>query len=109
MIREKEVGAQSGGLMFLVWTLILFGSIWALVASAQNGMPGGVIGSVLMMVVAIIGYLGLTAVNPNESQVVQLFGSYQGTLRTPGFWWVFPLCSRRKISVRVRNFESAKL
>jgi regulator of protease activity HflC (stomatin/prohibitin superfamily) len=48
-------------------------------------------------------------VNPNEARVVQLFGRYTGTLRDQGFWWVNPFTLRRKVSMRVRNFESAKL
>src|SRR6185503_8485021 len=80
MIREREASAQSGGFMLI-----------------------------LLLVAGLIGFVGLSVVNPNESQVVQLFGSYTGTLRKPGFWWVNPLSTRRKISVRIRNFESAKL
>jgi regulator of protease activity HflC (stomatin/prohibitin superfamily) len=41
--------------------------------------------------------------------VIQFFGSYVGTVRHPGFWWVLPLTVRRTVSVRVRNFETAHL
>jgi regulator of protease activity HflC (stomatin/prohibitin superfamily) len=109
MIREKEVGAQSGGLMFLVWTATLIGAVWRFVAGIQAGSPVEIVASALVFAIASVGFIGLTIVNPNESQVVQLFGNYVGTLRRPGFWWVIPFCTRRKISVRVRNFESAKL
>jgi hypothetical protein len=44
-----------------------------------------------------------------EAIVVTLFGVYKGTLKRSGFWWVNPLTTRRKLSLRVRNFESAKL
>jgi len=40
---------------------------------------------------------------------VLLFGTYKGTLKRPGFWWVNPLSRRRRVSLRVRNFESSKL
>ena len=52
---------------------------------------------------------GLTVVNPNQATVVTLFGVYKGTIKHSGFWWVNPLTTRRKLSLRVRNFESAKL
>jgi regulator of protease activity HflC (stomatin/prohibitin superfamily) len=51
----------------------------------------------------------LTVVNPNESKVVQLAGVYKGTIKQQGFWWVNPLTTRRKLSLRVRNFESGHL
>jgi regulator of protease activity HflC (stomatin/prohibitin superfamily) len=51
----------------------------------------------------------LTVVNPNEAKVVQLFGVYKGSLKEQGFWWINPLTLRRKVSLRVRNFESSKL
>lgn len=109
MIREREVNALPGG--FLLMLLIgLFGfSIYGIIASARAGNVPGLIGSILLLIVSVVCIAGLTVVNPNESQVVQLFGTYVGTLKKPGFWWVNPFSTRRKISVRVRNFESAKL
>jgi regulator of protease activity HflC (stomatin/prohibitin superfamily) len=109
MIREKEATAPSGGGMFLLWMVVLFCSIWALVQAAHSDSAPVVIAAVLGILAASLGFTGLTVVNPNESRVVQLFGNYVGTLRKPGFWWVIPFCTRRRLSVRIRNFESAKL
>jgi regulator of protease activity HflC (stomatin/prohibitin superfamily) len=63
----------------------------------------------VVLLVAGICFAGLTVVNPNESSVVTLFGVYKGSIKTPGLWWVNPLTTRRKLSLRVRNFESGKL
>ena len=52
---------------------------------------------------------GLFVVNPNEAKVVQLFGSYVGTVRESGFKWMNPFTTRRKVSQRIRNFETPKL
>lgn len=52
---------------------------------------------------------GLFIVNPNEAQVLQFFGDYVGSTRTPGLRWANPLYSKRRISQRVRNFESSQL
>ena len=59
--------------------------------------------------VEVLCLYGFTVLNPNEAKVVQLFGSYVGTMKEPGVWWVNPLTSRRRVSLRVRNFESSKL
>lgn len=109
MIREREVSAQSGGFMLLFLLLTLALSVFGLVASIRAGMGLGVVGSVLALLASATSLAGLAVVNPNESQVIQVFGTYVGTLKRPGFWWVNPFSMRRKISVRVRNFESAKL
>ena len=52
---------------------------------------------------------GLFIVNPNEGKVLQLFGSYKGTEKIPGLRWANPFYSKRRISLRVRNFESGHL
>lgn len=49
---------------------------------------------------------GLTVVNPNESNVLILFGAYKGTIKHNGFFWVNPFLVRKRISLRARNFDS---
>ncbi len=56
-----------------------------------------------------IAYGGLTPVNPNEARALVLFGRYRGTVHEQGLQWVNPFTERRKISIRVRNFETSKL
>jgi regulator of protease activity HflC (stomatin/prohibitin superfamily) len=48
-------------------------------------------------------------VPPGQTSVLQFFGRYVGTVTHPGFWWVLPLTIRRRISIRVRNFETNHL
>jgi len=51
----------------------------------------------------------LVIVTPGQTSVIQFFGRYIGTVLRPGFWWVLPLTVRRRVSVRVRNFETNRL
>jgi len=71
------------------------------------------IGGFLLIILALVavGFLfaGLTPVNPNEARALVLFGHYAGTVRAQGLQWVNPFTLRRRISVRVRNFETSKL
>jgi regulator of protease activity HflC (stomatin/prohibitin superfamily) len=69
----------------------------------------GVIASVLAVVVTAVCLGGFFVVNPNEGRVLQLFGAYRGTVRVPGLRWASPFLTKRQVSLRVRNFESAKL
>jgi regulator of protease activity HflC (stomatin/prohibitin superfamily) len=59
-----------------------------------------------LAVLALLLLPGFTIVNPNESVVLVLFGSYKGTIRTNGFYWVNPFFMKKKISLRARNNES---
>ena len=52
---------------------------------------------------------GLFTVNPNQGVVLQLFGAYRGTAKDEGLRWANPFFSKKRVSLRVRNFESAKL
>ncbi|AVT31469.1 MULTISPECIES: SPFH domain-containing protein [unclassified Plantactinospora] len=60
-------------------------------------------------VLAALVATGYTVVNPNEAQVVQFFGRYVGTIRQAGLHWTWPLTARQKVTLRVRNFETARL
>jgi hypothetical protein len=85
--------------------LVLGGCVWATVVLAQHH-SGWVWVTALAAVVVITS---LVIVPPGQSSVVQFFGSYIGTVRRPGFWWVLPLTIRHGVSVRVRNFETNHL
>jgi len=64
---------------------------------------------VLPILAAVLVVGSLAIVPPGQTSVVQFFGRYIGTVRRPGFWWVVPLSVRRRVSIRVRNFETGHL
>jgi regulator of protease activity HflC (stomatin/prohibitin superfamily) len=98
-------------LLILIVALVDIG-LWVLGPILANRSGGGLIGGILIgvaIVVAIcdsIAFRGLTQVVPGEARVVQLFGRYNGTVRTPGLCWVNPFTERRKVSTRIRNYET---
>jgi regulator of protease activity HflC (stomatin/prohibitin superfamily) len=61
------------------------------------------------LLIVLVSWFGLFIVNPNEAKVLQLFGDYVGTVRNPGLKYANPFYTKRKVSVRVRNFETGKL
>ena len=64
---------------------------------------------VLFVVVAAILASGIIVVQPNQALALTFFGRYLGSVRDSGMWLTVPLCIRKKVSLRVRNFNSAKL
>jgi regulator of protease activity HflC (stomatin/prohibitin superfamily) len=86
--------------------LVLAASIAGTVAAARQHDAGLV--WPLVVVVVVVG-TSLVIVTPGQTSVVQFFGRYIGTVLRPGFWWVLPLTVRRRVSIRVRNFETNHL
>jgi regulator of protease activity HflC (stomatin/prohibitin superfamily) len=91
-------------------------SAWYLVAILIPGFDDATLAQgvgFVLLILALIAVLfmfnGLTPVNPNEARALVLFGHYAGTIRTQGLQWVNPFTQRRRISVRIRNFETSKL
>ncbi len=103
MIRERGTPAVSG-LTMLFAALVALAACLALTiygAGLWLHVLGGVGG-----VCSIVVMCGLFMVNPNEARVLQLFGEYAGTVREPGLRWTNPFYTRRRVSLRVRNFET---
>lgn len=109
MLREREIQGVSGWLMLFLLIALMLLSVVMLGRSAQAEEVLMAVLSVVVIVVAGVCLFGLTVVNPNQAKVVQLFGMYKGSLKQQGLRWVNPLTSRRRVSLRIRNFESSKL
>ena len=98
-MNEKNFSGLSGAMFVLALLVTLTTS--AICFAIQVPIAG-----VALAVAALFLLPGFTVVNPNESVVLVLFGSYKGTLRTNGFYWVNPFFVKKKISLRARNNES---
>jgi regulator of protease activity HflC (stomatin/prohibitin superfamily) len=99
MKNENVFNAKSGYLMFFFALLILAGSIAGLIVVHFLGF-------IVTLILGIFLLIGFIVVNPNESAVLVLFGAYKGTIKENGFFWVNPFFTRKKISLRARNFDS---
>ncbi|GAA4480897.1 SPFH domain-containing protein [Rhodococcus olei] len=86
--------------------LVVLGVIAGAVAARG---AAGVAVAVVLAVVLVLALTGFTVINPNEARVVQFFGRYVGSVSDAGFQWVIPLTTKRRVTLRVRNFETSKL
>ncbi len=96
---EKQYSGLSG-YFFIFLELVL------LILIAFGFMRGMIIPAVVLVPLFILGAIGFTVVDPNQSCVMVLFGAYKGAIKTNGFYWVNPFFVRKKISLRARNFDS---
>jgi regulator of protease activity HflC (stomatin/prohibitin superfamily) len=110
MLREKQAMSLPGFPSLFFWLAVVLGSVWFLIDAARGDFLPGVFAAIVILSVGLVCLAGLTIVNPNEARMLQVFGNYTGTLKAQGLHWVNPFASpRRKVSLRVRNFESGKL
>ena len=109
MIKECKASTLPGifMLLFLV-AVVIATTIWFVLSIVHRSVPGLVV-SLAAMIFGYIMLAGLFVVDPNEARVIQLFGRYVGSVQQAGLQWVNPFCTKRRVSQRIRNFESSKL
>ncbi len=113
MIHEKPYRPASGWLMLIVCILMFLGAILVFVHAVRSfradaDLVGGLslVASFALLLGSILIMAGFQAIAPNDSRVYLLFGSYRGSAKGSGFFWVNPFFSKPKISLRIRNFET---
>ena len=109
MIRERDYAALPGIPMTLLLIAAMGIILYAIVTGAERGSAARIVGLSLALLLDIFLLAGLFIVNPNEGRVLQFFGDYTGTVKKPGLRWANPLFTKKRISLRVRNFESGRL
>jgi regulator of protease activity HflC (stomatin/prohibitin superfamily) len=109
MIREREHQTTSGLLMLAVFLIIIAVAVAGIVRAARADDAFVAVLCVLVTLASLLGLAGLFTVAPNQGQVLQLFGAYRGTAKEEGLRWANPFYTKKRISLRVRNFESAHL
>jgi regulator of protease activity HflC (stomatin/prohibitin superfamily) len=108
-MRELEKKTASGFVVLVVGLVGLVGGIVLMGVAKNQDLPAAGAGGVLVWAATAFVLGGLFVVNPNQARVLQLFGRYVGTVKEPGLRWASPFYSKRRISLRVRNFETEKI
>lgn len=95
------LAALAGGALFVL----------GVAAKASTGSPNLLLmlAGVLVVAAAVFILAGLYTIQPNQAAVLSLFGKYIGTVKDNGLRWNNPFYAKRRVSQRVRNFESGKL
>lgn len=101
-MKETNAWSLNGFLGLLLF--IIGGGFGVFLLTQEQIVPG-----IILIILGLIFVSTITAVNPNEASVITFFGSYLGTIRKSGLWLIVPFSSKKKISLRVRNFNSVKL
>ncbi|MCB0738083.1 MAG: SPFH domain-containing protein [Bacteroidetes bacterium] len=105
-MKEKTVSPVSGYLMLFMVIGISLGLVGVNIDMEEEFMLGI---SIVYWILAVFCLPGFFFVNPNGSRVLVLFGTYKGTVKKNGFFWVNPFYRKIPISLRARNFDSEKI
>ena len=101
MKNEKDLTPMNGYMMLLLLLVLAVGGLLLLLRLPPLG--------IITIVAAVFIIPGFVLVNPNSSRVLLLFGKYVGTIKDNGLFWVNPLYSKKRISLRASNFDSERL
>ena len=107
-MKEHPIRSAAGIPLLLLFIALLVFEVWALVVGARLG-PLVAVPVVIALAATGVAFAGFYMVEPNQAAVLTLFGRYVGTVKETGLRWNNPFYSARKVSLRVRNFESSKL
>lgn len=108
-VSESTAWTMGGGLALVVLIAVFAGAVGLIVYAVLNDRPlMGVAGTVLMLLFSL-GASSFTIVSPGDTKVLQFFGRYVGTVRKTGLLLTIPLTTKKKVSVKVRNFETNEI
>ena len=114
MIRERERNGLPGIPVLLLQFLVIVLAFGMFVVGTGEPFdappnPWLIVSAILVFVLNIFALAGHFIVAPNSARVLQLFGDYVGTAKVAGLRWANPFYTKKRLSLRVRNFESSRL
>ena len=104
---EKKAVKISGYLGIIVGLVLIGISVLLLINNETN--DAALIIPIVLIVLSVLIFSGITVVQPNEAKVLTFFGTYVGVIREQGLWVTIPLTMKSSVSLRVINFNSDKL
>jgi regulator of protease activity HflC (stomatin/prohibitin superfamily) len=106
---EKSARVKNGYFMLITGFMLIVAGVLTIYYAGSLGNAHLVAPAIVLFLVAAFLFSGLFTVNPNEAKVIMLFGTYNGTVRRNGFFWMNPLVVKKKFSLRARNLSGQKL
>lgn len=96
------IGAYLLAIAMIIYTIVI-------AITTEQVQVVALVAGVIVLISAVFMSSGFFTLQPNEASVITLFGNYVGTVRTDGFHWTNPFRTRKKVSLRSRNFNSPTL
>lgn len=87
----------------------LFAALWVSYLGLSGRSVPTIIAGLMLVLLLLVTCAGFFTVEPNEAKVLQLSGTYKGTVREQGLFFANPFFSKKSITLRARNFETTRL
>lgn len=106
---QERVAFALPGLVGLLLILVLLGAGIGLVVLGTAGAAFLLLPGVLLGVAGLLCIGGMFVIQPNQGEVLVFLGRYRGTVKEAGWYWTNPFTAKRKVSLRVQNFNTPRL
>jgi len=110
-MKERDAISSSGWLAILLGLAALGGAVGVVAQARFHPLDPApyLIGGGVLFIAGILLLRGCLVIGPNEARVLTFFGKYAGTVKQEGLRWANPFTIKRQVSLRARNFETAKI
>lgn len=106
---ERNIKPTSGYTAIAVGVILLVLSGYTAFWAVTNDKPGFIFIVILLFLTALFIFKGILIVHPNHSRVLNFFGKYVGTIKDNGLFFVNPLYTAAKMSLRSENLQGQTL
>jgi len=108
-VTERNAKRTNGFVALFLWLAGLAATIYLSYYGASNQDATTLWAIIPLFALLLLTVAGFFIVQPNEARVLVLFGKYNGSIWDDGFWFVNPFTTKRRISLRIHNFNSDKI
>lgn len=108
-MKEQKAWKINGFIGVVIVVALLFVIVMNFISGIRDAETSKVVLAVVLLVITLILSTGIQVVQPNVAKVLTFFGSYIGSIREPGIWMTVPFVAAKKVSLRVRNFNSERI
>lgn len=105
---EKSLKPMSGYLTLIIGLILLAASVYLFIIGIDRSFTF-VIMALICFILFCFFLKGLMIIQPNHSRVLNFFGKYVGTVKENGLFFINPLYSSQKISLRSENLQGQTL
>lgn len=108
-MKEKSAWKINGFIGIFVILVLWAVTVYSFVLGIRDGSVFQIVLASILLVVSLILASGVQIVQPNIAKVLTFFGTYVGSIRESGVWMTIPFVNAKKVSLKVRNFNSEKI
>jgi len=105
---EKSLKPMSGYLTLVICLVLFAASLYLFIISTEGSITSAVI-AMLCFLLSCFFLKGLMIIQPNHSRILNFFGKYVGTVKENGLFFINPLYSSQKMSLRSENMQGQTL